>query len=286
MVNLQDRIAIVTGGSQGLGLAIATRFAAAGAGVVLIARSENDVHSAAEKLRKEQGGAVTGYAADVTDEKRIREVIRAAIAEYGRIDILVNNAAVHGPIGPLETTDAAAWRYALDVNLLGTVNMTRHLLPHFRRNNFGRIVNLSGGGATKGRPGFSCYAAAKAAIVRLTETVAMEVADADITVNAVAPGVLNTRLLAEALRAEEGRAQKPATSAQQPGGDMSSLENAAELCCYLVSAESGSISGRLISAVWDDWRSLVARSADLGPTDVYMLRRITAQERGFDWDTI
>ena len=287
ILKLAHTTAIITGASQGLGYAIAEAFADAGANVVITARSLDGIAKASQSLAsRSRPGRIVHHAADVTDESAMKRVVESAIAEFGRIDTLVNNAGVYGPIGPLEETDLAEWKYAFDVNFYGTLIPCRLLLDHFKKNRAGRIINLSGGGATKGMPSFSCYAAAKAAVVRLTETLALEAGEFGITVNAVAPGALNTRLLDEVLQAgpeKTGRQFFEASIKQRDSGG-SSLQNAAELCVFLAGQEARSINGRLISAVWDDWKNLPARAELLAKSDVYMLRRITAKERGFDWD--
>lgn len=279
---------MITGASQGLGFAIAQRFADDGAELVLLARNAKELEDAAGRLRQQYPRCVIEtFPADVTDEVRLREIFQSTTQSRG-IDILVNNAGVYGPIGLLEETVLSDWKYAFDVNFYGTLYPIRLLLSHFKARGYGRIINLSGGGATKGMPGFSCYAAAKAAIVRLTETIAMETSGYDITVNAIAPGALNTRLLQDVLDAgpaKTGAAFYEASIKQQESGG-SSLENAAELCAFLALPESDGITGRLISAVWDDWKNLHARKPELARTDVYALRRITAKDRGFDWDDV
>lgn len=288
LVNLEGRTAVVTGSSQGLGLCIARRLAEAGAGVVMLARTESDIRSAADTVRTTARfpDRVVSFRADVADAERIRQVVTAAMADHGKIDILVNNAGVHGPIASLESTDETEWRRAFEVNFFGALTLLRLLLPHFKTNNYGRIINLSGGGATKGMHGFSCYSASKAALVRLTETIALETKDFDITINAVAPGALNTRLLDDALgagSANTGKSQYEALLKQRATGG-SSPEKAADLCCFLASDECRGITGRLISAVWDDWPTLVERREAVAASDVYLLRRISAKDRGFDWD--
>ncbi len=287
-MKLAERTAMITGASQGLGLAIAEAFVDAGANVVITARNPEAIGQAGERLarRAPSGVRVVHYAADVTDQAAMAAIVQESIKAFGRVEALVNNAGVYGPIGALEETDDAAWKRAFDINFFGTLTPCRLLLPHFKSNRSGRIINLSGGGATKGMPSFSCYASAKAAVVRLTETLALECAEFGVTANAVAPGALNTRLLDEVLEAGPERAGKQffEASLKQRDSGGSSLANAADLCVFLASDEAKSITGRLISAVWDDWKNLPSRADALAKSDVYMLRRITAKERGFDWD--
>ena len=172
------------------------------------------------------------------------------------------------------------------INLLGTVLCCGAILPILRARNYGKIVNLSGGGATAPMPRLSAYAASKAAVVRFTETLAVECADSRIDVNSVAPGALNTRMLEDIIAAGPDRVgdgyYHRAMQQKEDGG--ASLERAAELCVFLLSAESDGISGRLISAVWDPWELLPRHRRELSESDVYTLRRIAPEQRGFHWD--
>jgi NAD(P)-dependent dehydrogenase (short-subunit alcohol dehydrogenase family) len=181
--------------------------------------------------------------------------------------VLVNNAAVQGPIGPTDAVDWDAWEHTIRVNLLGTVLMTRAVLPGMRERGRGKIINLSGGGATGPRPNFSAYAASKAAVVRFTETLAHELRGTGIDVNAIAPGALNTRMRDEVLQAGPERAGAEYEQAARRGE--TSFEPATKLAVFLASSASDGISGRLLAALWDDWASL----GELDD-DAYTLRRV------------
>jgi NAD(P)-dependent dehydrogenase (short-subunit alcohol dehydrogenase family) len=284
---LKGRSAIITGANQGLGKEIARAFAAAGAAVALVARDRELLDLAAQELTAEgPGRRILTFAADVTDEKVMKEVIGSTIKEFGKLDILVNNAGVYGPKGPLEEIDLAEWRRALDINVMGTLIPTRLVLSHFKANHYGKIINLSGGGATNPMPLITAYASSKAAVVRFSESMALELKDFGIDVNAVAPGALNTRLLDEILAAGPEKVgatfYKRSLEQQKSGG--ASMVTAANLCVYLASKTSDGVTGRLISAIWDEWATLAERLPQYKDTDVYALRRITAKDRGFDWD--
>ncbi len=173
----------------------------------------------------------------------------------------------------LADNDWGAWRDTIQVDLMAPAELCRLSIEWMRETGGGRIVNLSGGGASGPRPNFSAYATAKCGLVRFSETIAAEVADLGIRVNCVAPGVLNTDMLQEVLRA--GLEQGP--------GAASDPAIAAELIVYLASEESAGITGKLISAVWDPWRNLHEHAEDLKGTDVYTLRRILPEERGKAW---
>ena len=209
----------------------------------------------------------------------------AAIAALGSIQILVNNAGVYGPKGPSESVDWAEWKRALEINLYGVMLPTRAIVPHLKSQGRGKIINLSGGGATQPLPNISAYAASKAAVVRLTETFAEELRADHIDVNAVAPGALNTRLLQEVLAAGPavvGEAFYQRSLKQRDTGG-APLELGAGLCVYLGSAESDGVTGKLLSAQWDPWREFANRKDALAKSDIYTLRRIVPEDRGQKW---
>jgi NAD(P)-dependent dehydrogenase (short-subunit alcohol dehydrogenase family) len=198
---------------------------------------------------------------------------------------LVNNAGVYGPKAPSDTVDFAGWCRAIEINLFGTFLPARLAIRHMKEKGRGKIINLSGGGATSPMPRISAYAASKAAVVRLTETLAEELREFSIDVNAVAPGALNTRLLKEVLSAGPdavGQAFYDKCLKQRDSGGVP-LEKAARLCVYLASEISDGITGKLISAQWDPWENLHKFREQLARSDVYTLRRIVPEDRGLGW---
>jgi 3-oxoacyl-[acyl-carrier protein] reductase len=190
-----------------------------------------------------------------------------------------------GPIGPLEELDWLQWQRTIEINLMGAVWLSRAALPHFKRISRGKIIQLSGGGATQPTPMLSAYAASKAAVVRFVETLAHETRAWHIDINAIAPGVLDTRMLNEILSAGPqvlGQAHYEQVLQQKRSGG-APLWKAAELALFLGSAPSNGITGRLISAIWDPWKELPGRIEELSATDVYTLRRITPEDRDLTW---
>jgi 3-oxoacyl-[acyl-carrier protein] reductase len=283
-MNLTGRTAIITGASQGLGKAIAERFVAAGADVFLVARGEGELRKTADELAR-SGRRVEIMTADVSGDAACRAIVERAIQVFGHVTALVNNAGVYGPMGRIEDVDWSQWVSAMQVNLFGTVQMCRHLIPHLRERGYGKIVNLSGGGATAPLPMISAYAGSKAAVVRLTETFAEELKDARVDVNAIAPGALNTRLLDEVLSAGPDKVGKQfyERSLKQRDEGGAPLAKGADLAAFLASAESDGITGRLLSAVWDPWPTLPERREQLAKGDIYTLRRIVPEDRGQKW---
>ena len=286
-MKLSGRNALITGASRGFGRAVAENFIAEGASVVLCARIFEDLKQAARELLAAAGPSqqVITVKADLSKIDDIQNLVHTAVNSLSHIDILVNNAGVYGPKGPIEEADWQEWVHAIEINLLGAVFTCRSLLPHMKGNGYGKIINLSGGGATAPLPRISAYAASKAAVVRFTETLAEECRGTGIDVNAVAPGALNTRLLDEVLEAGPEKVgpvfYKKSLQQQQTGG--TPLSRGAELCAFLASAESNGITGKLLSAVWDPWETLPRYREELNSGDIYTLRRIVPGDRGKDW---
>jgi 3-oxoacyl-[acyl-carrier protein] reductase len=284
---LSGRSAIITGANQGLGEAIAVRFVQSGASVMLVARGVERLRQVEDELKRHAspGQVVASQPGDVSRPKECQVIVSKALQVLPSLEILVNNAGVYGPMGLVEDNDWDDWVRALQINLLGTVLMCRAVLPHLRAKSYGKIINLSGGGATAPLPRLSSYAASKAAVVRFTETLAEETRDSHIDVNAIAPGALNTRLLDQILEAGPERVGKSfyQRSLKQRDEGGAGFERGAALTAFLASAASDGITGRLLSAVWDDWVGLPARQEHLSRSDIYTLRRIVPEDRGQKW---
>jgi NAD(P)-dependent dehydrogenase (short-subunit alcohol dehydrogenase family) len=285
--SLEGRTAIITGATQGLGLAIAEAYVRAGANVVLCARNSELLKEVSEKVTvlSAPHQKVLSYTADVSSSSDVAQLLKVALQAFPRIHILVNNAGVYGPMGPIVQVDWQAWVKAVEINLFGSVLMCRGILPHFKSHSYGKIVQLSGGGATNPLPYISAYAASKAAIVRFAETLAEEVQKDHIDVNIIAPGALNTRLLDEVLAAGPDKVGKDFydRSLKQKAEGGTPLEYGANLAVFLGAAASDGITGKLISAVWDPWQTLPDHLEDLQKTDIYTLRRIVPKDRGLNW---
>ena len=285
---LTGRGAIITGANQGLGKMIAEHYVRAGADVLLTARDEALLETVRQKLQglARDGQNVLIHKSDVSDRQSCEGVVDRARRELPGFQVLVNNAGVYGPKGPIEEVNWDEWVKAIEINLLGTVYMCRLVVPLFKSRGYGKIINLSGGGATNPLPRISAYAASKAAVVRMTDTLAEELKDWNIDVNAIAPGALNTRLLDEVLAAGPGKVGKAfyerSLKQQQQGG--APLDKGAELAVFLASKASDGITGRLISAVWDGWKEFPARREEIAQSDIFTLRRIVPKDRGMNWE--
>ena len=253
-MTLQGKSALITGGSRGIGKEIARVFLREGAEVMLVARSADELRRTKNELAA-IGDNVEICSADISRITDVQHVISATIKAFGKIDILVNAAGVYGPIGLSETVDFEAWKQTFAINVFGTFAMVQKVLPIMKSQKRGKIINFSGGGDGP-LPRFTAYSASKISIVRLTESLAAEVKDDGIEINVIAPGAVNTTFLDEALAAGEeavGKERYQALLTQKESGGVSP-EKAAELCAYLASERSNGLSGKLVSAVWDDWQ--------------------------------
>lgn len=284
---LSGKAAIITGANQGFGLEVARKFVLAGADVMLCARNAallKEVRAVLDKLIT-PGQKVLTKAMDVSIEADVALLVRETLEKLGSCQILVNNAGIYGPKGVIEKVDWNEWIKALEINVYGSIMMCRAILPHLKQQGYGKIIQLSGGGATNPLPRISAYAASKAAIVRFAETLAVEVRGTGIDVNSIAPGALNTRMLDEILEAgpeKVGKAFYERSLKQKELGG-TPLDRGADLALFLASNASDGITGKIISAVWDNWEHWPEHLDELSSSDVYTLRRIVGKDRGFMW---
>ena len=274
-MKLDGQIAVITGSGRGIGRAIALAYAREGAKLALAARSETELQETVSAV-SELGAEAIAVRTDVTSQEDTERLAHRVVERFGRIDVLVNNAGNSGPVGPLHVNDIADWVNTINVNLTGTFLVCRAVIPLMLERSGGKIINLSGAGATNAWSNMSAYCSSKAAVVRLTEVLAQELDGKGITVNALGPGSVHTSMWD---RMTEEAAQAGADFIHQLGlrvtsGGGASIDECAELAVWLASSESGVLTGRLISATTDDFRGLPLRIAEIMAGDAYTLRRV------------
>jgi NAD(P)-dependent dehydrogenase (short-subunit alcohol dehydrogenase family) len=269
-LKLGEKTALITGAGRGIGSAIALAFAGEGANLGLCSRTMSETEKVASQA-KVLGSKAATYRVDVSNYEDVQNMVNDVALRFGRIDVLVNNAGIYGPIGPFWKNDRTEWLNGVAVNLFGTIHCIMSVLPHMIRQRGGKIINIAGGGEGP-FPRFSSYACSKSAIVRLTETLAEELREHHIDVNSIAPGPVNTRLLEEILAAgqEAGDHYQKAKKQQASGGV--SPEKTTALAVFLASESSTGLTGRLLSAVWDNWQELDIKSVK--GSSLYQMRRI------------
>ncbi len=284
---LTGKNAIITGGSRGIGRVVAAEFLKEGARVCLLARNREELEKTREEFNLRYPDRVSCVSADVSHYKEMDRAYEEIKQKIGSVDILVNGAGILGALGPFAAMDIEEWEKAIRVNFFGTAYAMRTVLPDIIEKGYGKIINFSGGGSTAPRPFFSSYGTAKTAVVRLTETVGEELRQQHlaISVNAIAPGVVNTRLLDETIKAgpeKVGAAEyEDALKRKEQGGD--GPTRAAGLAVFLASSRSDGLTGRLISAVWDQWQDIPQHLEEIMKSDIYTLRRIKPVDRGYEW---
>lgn len=283
--NFKNKNVIITGGSGGIGSAVAEGFLKHGARVVIISRSKKKL----EKTKKEllnTSDKVEILSADVSNIKDISK-IKSFIKKRldNGVDVLVNAAAIYGPIGKFEELSPRKYVQAFEVNVFGTMYMCMVVIPQMKKKKRGKIINFSGGGDGP-LPRFTAYSSTKGAILRFTESLAVELKDFNITVNTIAPGAVNTKMLEEVLRAGPDKVGNEfferALKQKKEGGVSPDLTM--KLILFLSSNKySGNLTGKMFSSVWDDWPNFSKHLKEIASSDVYNMRRIKPKDRGYDW---
>ena len=271
MYHFKDTNVLVTGGGRGIGKRLAIGFARAGARVGLLARSKAELDLTHLEI-EHNGGNALRLRADVCDLEQIAAAVDRMRVHFGPVQVLVCAAGSQGPIGPFIDMPAKAWAETISTNLIGVANSCRAVLPQMMDRRSGKIIVLSGRGAANARPNFSAYAASKAAVARLVETIAEEVRDHNVQVNCMGPGAAYTHMTDEILRAGERAGWQEAEEAhgvRMTGGISADLQ--IQLALFLASEQSNHLSGRLIH-VNDDWKKLKNVNIE---ADMYTLRRLT-----------
>lgn len=272
---LDGRVALITGGGRGIGQAIADAYAAQGARLALAARTAAELRETAHSITAQHHSEVITIIADVARRDQVENAVARTLEHYERIDILVNNAGNPGEIGPLWRLDPERWANVISVHLLGAFYGCRAAIPAMLPQGRGRIINMAGVGG----PNDTSYDAAKTAIVNMTENLAIELAGTGVTVNAISPGSIHTRMWEEvrdmALAAGDQELYAKGVAVTSGGG--ASIARAAQLAVLLASDPCAALSGRLIRANQDAFEDIPQHIDAIMSSDAYQLRRVAPQ---------
>ncbi len=252
MVRLRDKVAIVTGGSRGIGSCIARRYGAEGATVAVVANSKMERAQEVVRAITEAGGRAGAFAADVTVVRDCERLVAEVLDAFGTVDILVNNAGVFYPT-TIEDTSEELWDAQVDLNLKGPFFLTRAVVPHMKQRGSGRIINVSSIAAVGGFPQSGAYCASKGGLLTMTKALCLELAPFGINVNSLAPGNVETDMNAH-LRAVEGYDERQASLTPNGVGHMDP-EELTGAAVFLASDDARSVHGAnlLVDGGWAAW---------------------------------
>ena len=263
---------MITGGGRGIGQAIARAYAAEGARLVLAARTDAELRKTAGNIRADFSADVITVVADVAQREQVEDAVALTLERFGAIDVLVNNAGNPGEIGSLWRLDPERWANVISVHVLGTFYGCRSAIPSMLERRSGRIINMAGVGG----PNDTSYDAAKTAIVNITENLSHELAGTGITVNAISPGSIHTRMWEEvrdmAFAAGDAAMYRKGVAVTSGGG--ASIERAAQLAVLLGSDDCGALSGRLVRAVVDPFEEIPGHVDAIMASEAGLLRRV------------
>jgi NAD(P)-dependent dehydrogenase (short-subunit alcohol dehydrogenase family) len=276
-VTAPDAVALITGASRGIGRAIALRFAQQGTPVALVARSADGLQETLEIVRAAGGDGAT-FVADVTDERAVAEAQRAIEASLGPVEVVVSNAGLGGPVGEMWDVDPGDWWRTVEVNLQGTFICARATLPAMVKRGRGRIINVVSNAGAHRWPYFTAYAASKAAVIKLTESLAAETRPYGVSVLAVHPGLVRAGLtdaaLAEGPQPPEGSVEQRVQTwfeREFAEGRTVSAEEAASFVVDLASGRADVLSGRYV-AIEDDVDALIERAEEVLRDNLHALK--------------
>ncbi len=241
-MQLKDKIAIITGASRGIGQAIAATFAAEGATVIIASRKQETLDAVAAEIRA-TGGAVQTIATHTGNTDQCQNLIQQVVDEFGRVDILVNNAATNPHFGPILTAEASQWQKIFDVNVMGYFWLSKYAAEAMQETGGGKIINVASVAGINPGPMMGVYSVSKAAVIMLTKVLAQELGPYNIQVNAIAPGIIKTRF-AEALWSNPQLSK--AYTDRTPAGRIGEPDDVVGAAIYLASGHSSYHSGDVL----------------------------------------
>lgn len=272
MKELANRVCLIAGASGSIGKAIARRFQDEGASLALTYFSCK--HFSEETHRGPVDTKVLQIPLDIRRPNDIRAAVHQIVSRFGSLHVLVNCTGILGPIGPTAEVLEDDWVSTIQTNLFGSFYLTHAVLPIMLSQSGGKIMHFSGGGGAYARPFYTAYATSKAALVRFTESLAEELREFHIDINTIAPGPVNSRMWDQvrSWQHPDRKTQEEIQRMEETGGVPP--QRAADLALFLASDHSNGLSGRLISAVWDDWQTLEQRIPEIMSSEAGTLRRV------------
>ncbi len=280
---LKNKTIIITGANKGIGYEFAKYFLNKNCKLILIGRNKARNDISLKMLIKHSNNKTNIHfeTLDISNTKKVDKFFITIFKKYKKIDVLINNAGIYGPKGDFDKIPWKEFKKTLNINLFGSIYFIKKLLPHFKENNYGRIIQLSGGGATSAFPFFSPYSVSKTAIVRFIENISKEVSKYNIALNSIAPGPVNTGMLEEVLKAGPTIVGKRfyEKSVQQKNNGGTNINMIISLAEFLITRKDNKINGRLISAIWDNWKVFDKKIYIFKNSEFGTLRRISGKDR-------
>lgn len=273
---------LITGANGFLGQRLSMMYLERGFSLILMARKFDDEFTKSLHNKCNKSQTIDFICCDLLNHDELYGAIMMVKKKYQSLNVLVNNAAIQNPISDIENLDINDWKMNIELNLNVPVLMCNAMIPLLKKNSFSSIINISGGGATGPRPEFSAYAASKTALVRFTETIALELEKYNINVNAIAPGVMPSQMMQDIIKKEKVNDREKKT-AHHSINEPFEIKEILDLFEFLSSDVSAGLTGRLISAKWDNWKQWPSNLMELIDKDLYTLRRITARDKSLNW---
>jgi len=243
-MKLEGKVAIVTGATDGIGKAIALKFAKEGAKIIMIGRDEAKGRAALEKVREH--GEATYFKADVSNSSQVKKLVDGTAQKYGRIDILVNNAAV-GYVGTVVNTSEEIWDQVMDINMKGVFLCCKYVIPYMQKKGGGAIINIGSINSLMAMENEAVYDASKGGVLMLTRAIALDFAKSNIRANCICPGAVETAMLKVSLDGASDPAKaREWITARHPVGRLGTPDEIAEAALFLASDASSFVTGAAI----------------------------------------